>query len=144
MTRRDQIGISLIELILFVVIVSIGVTAILAVINQTVKSSTDPIIRKQAVALADSILEEILLHAYADPDGSDAGETGRDSYDDVSDYHAQSNSLFNDLPSELASYNIAISITDGTAALGVTAKKIHVTLSRGNDSVSMTGYRASY
>lgn len=144
MTKRYLLGFSLIELIIFVLIVSVGVVGILAVINQSVKSSADPIVRKQAVALADAILEEILLHAYTDPDGSEAGETGRDNYDDVSDYNAQSNSLFTDLPSELASYIISISVTDGSAALGVSAKKVQVIVSRGNDSVSMTGYRASY
>lgn len=144
MTKRDQFGISLIELIIFVIIVSVGVVGILTVINQTVKSSAEPMVRKQAAALADSILEEILLHAYADPDGSEDGETGRDSYDDVSDYHAQSNSLFTDLPSELAGYSIAISVADGSAALGVTAKQVQVTVSRGSESVSMTGYRTNY
>lgn len=144
MTRRAQLGISLIELIIFVMIVSIGIAGILAVINQSVKSSADPIVRKQAAALADSILEEILLQSYADPDGSEAGETGRDNYDDVSDYNAQSNSLFTDLPTELADYLITISVTDGSALLGVTAKQVQVTVSRGNESISMTGYRASY
>lgn len=144
MTKRSQLGISLIELIIFVMIVGIGIAGILAVINQSVKSSADPIIRKQAAALADSVLEEILLQAYADPDGSEAGETGRDNYDDVSDYNAQSNSLFTDLPTELADYLITISVTDGSALLGVTAKQVQVTVSRGNESISMTGYRASY
>ncbi len=59
-----QAGISLIELVIFIVIVSIGVVGILSVMNVTTKSSADPLIRKQALAIAESLLEEIELQAF--------------------------------------------------------------------------------
>ncbi len=145
MNNKYQTGLTLIELIMFIVIVSIGVVGILSVMNQTVKSSADPIVNKQATALADSILEEILLRAYEDPDGlPNVVEAGRDTYDDVDDYDGKSNADFTDLPSELASYVIGIAVTDGSATLGVTAKQITVTITHGTDSISMIGYRAQY
>lgn len=67
MTKRGQQGFTLIEMIMFIVIVGIGVAGILSVFNTSVKSSADPIVRKQAVAIAESLLEEILLNAYCDP-----------------------------------------------------------------------------
>lgn len=67
-----QQGISLIELIMFIVIVSVGIAGILSVMNLTTKASADPLIRKQALAIAESLLEEIALQpfTYCDPDDS--------------------------------------------------------------------------
>lgn len=59
-----QAGISLVELVMFIVIVSVGVVGILSVMNVTTKSSADPMIRKQALAIAESLLEEIELQPF--------------------------------------------------------------------------------
>ncbi len=143
MNSLRQRGFTLIELIIFIVVVGAGLAGILSVMNTVVKSSADPMVRKQAMALADSILEEILQKEYQDPDGV-SGETTRATMDDVVDYNGQSNALFTDLPSNLSSYLIGISVTDGTATLGVTAKKVTVTITHGSEVVSMIGYRANY
>jgi MSHA pilin protein MshD len=144
MTKRRAQGFTLIELLIFIVVVSAGLAGILSVMNTTVKSSADPMVRKQAIALADSILEEVLLMPYADPDGTNLGETGRANWDNVDDYNGKTNADFTDLPSELASYLITIAVGDGSATLGVPARKVTVTIQRGIESVSMTGYRANY
>jgi MSHA pilin protein MshD len=67
---HKQAGISLIELVMFIVIVGVAVVGVLAVMNITTKSSADPIVRKQALAIAESLLEEIELmpFTYCDPD----------------------------------------------------------------------------
>jgi len=147
-------GFTLIELIIFIVVVSAGLAGILQVMNTVVKSSADPMVRKQAMALAESILEEIVLKNYCDPDPGGASApacgshvnkgTNRNIYDNVDDYNGQSNSTFTDLPAELSSYVIGIVVTDGTATLGVAAKKITVTITHGSDVVSMVGYRSNY
>lgn len=64
--RRSQRGISLIELIVFIVILSLGVVGILQVMNQVSASSADPLVRKQAIAAAESLLEEVLLQDFID------------------------------------------------------------------------------
>ena len=56
-----QRGFTLIEVIIFIVVVGAGLAGILAVSTNSVKASADPMVRKQAMALADSILEEIFL-----------------------------------------------------------------------------------
>ena len=144
MIRPRQRGFTLIELIIFIVVIGAGLAGILLVMDTTVKSSADPMVRKQAMALADSILEEIVLKAYADPDGTNAGETGRSTYDNVDDYHGKTNAQFADLPPELASYVIGIVVDDGSAVLGVPARRVKVTITHGSDVISMTGYRANY
>jgi MSHA pilin protein MshD len=111
-----QRGLSLIELILYIVIVGVGVAGILSVYTTTVKSSADPMLRKQAIAIAESLLEEIQSQPFTtcDPDdpnaalgsgctllegiGPEAGEkrlndaTPADDalFDNVNDYHGLS------------------------------------------------------
>ena len=72
--RHRQHGISLIELIIFIIIVSIGVVALLAVFSTTVRKSSDPLIRKQMLAIAESLLEEVQSKpfTYCDPDDANA------------------------------------------------------------------------
>ena len=68
--HHKQRGISLIELIMFIVIVSVALAGILLVMNVTTKGSADPLIHKQALAIAESLLEEVELmpFTYCDPD----------------------------------------------------------------------------
>ncbi len=69
-TLHRQRGISLIELIMFIVIVSVALAGILLVMNTVTKSSADPLIHKQALAIAESLLEEVELMPFTlcDPD----------------------------------------------------------------------------
>jgi MSHA pilin protein MshD len=73
-TRHNQRGISLIELIMFIMIVSVALAGILLVMNVTNKSSADPLVHKQALAIAEALLEEIELmpFTYCDPDDANA------------------------------------------------------------------------
>lgn len=64
--HSKQRGFSLIELIIFIVIISISFTAISLVYISTTRNSADPLIRIKSVELAQSMLEEILLKAYDD------------------------------------------------------------------------------
>jgi MSHA pilin protein MshD len=138
-----QAGFTLVELVIFIVIVAVGVAGILLVMNTVVASSADPMARKQALALAESILEEILQKEYADPDGT-SGETTRATFDDVDDYSGKSNSTFTDLPAKLSSYSISI-VVDAPASLnGVTMKRVRVTVSKSPESITLTGYRGNF
>lgn len=145
MTSAAQRGFTLIELIIFMVVVSAGLAGILSVMNNVTKSSADPMVRKQAMALVDSILEEIVQKEYVDPDGLANGvESGRDTYDDVDDYNGLTQTAFTDFPAELSGYAIAITVAAPASVNGVIMKKVMVTASRGSESISMSGYRANY
>jgi len=69
-----QRGISLIELIMFIVIVGIALAGILLVMNNVSKNSSDPLIHKQSLAIAESLLEEVELmpFTFCDPDDVNA------------------------------------------------------------------------
>jgi len=70
-TQR-QTGLTFIELIIFIVIVSVGIAGILLVINVTVQRSSDPLVQKQAQILAEGLLSEIQTGYFGFCDGADA------------------------------------------------------------------------
>jgi MSHA pilin protein MshD len=67
---RLQRGVSLVELVVFIVIVSTAVVGILKALDNANRSSTDPMVRKQALAIAEALMEEVQLQpfTYCDPD----------------------------------------------------------------------------
>jgi MSHA pilin protein MshD len=72
--RSREHGATLIELIMFIVIISVGLVGILGVMNLTTRASADPLIQKQALAIAEAYLEEVLAapFTYCDPDDAHA------------------------------------------------------------------------
>jgi MSHA pilin protein MshD len=142
-----QTGVTLVELILSMVIISIALTGIFSVINLTVSHSADPIVEHQALAIAESYLEEILLQAFTDPNGTEAGET-RASYDDVSDYsglsHADVQNQQGGPVSLLSAYKVSVAVVDQTV-VGLAAKEITVTVSGpGVSGLALVGYKFNY
>ncbi|MGH8737002.1 MAG: type IV pilus modification PilV family protein [Burkholderiales bacterium] len=62
-SHREQ-GLSLIEVVVFIVVLALGVTAVTILFNQLTRSSVDPVVRKQALAIANSLMEEIELQPF--------------------------------------------------------------------------------
>ena len=145
MTRAASRGFSLIELVVFIVVVAVGLAGVLSVMDRSASASADPMVRKQVVALAESVLEEALQKEFADPDGVD-GETTRQTFDNVADYNGKTQAIFTDWPTGLSTYQVTIAVVDSTLGSGTTtaAKKVTVTVSGGGQSISLTGYRANY
>lgn len=152
--HRRQAGLSLIELVLFIVIVSVGLAGLLNVIALTTRGSADPMVRKQALAVAESLLEEIQLKDFANPAGGFIGpatQANRPLFDDVGDYSGfATTGVFNPggaaVPG-LAGYNVAVAVA-GTALGGIAAADstlitVSVTAPNG-EVVALSGYRANY
>jgi len=76
--RGRQGGATLIELVMFVIIVGVAVAGILAVYTNTVRYSADPMTRKQMLSIAEAMLEEASLmpFTFCDPDDVDAATAG--------------------------------------------------------------------
>ena len=70
-----QRGVTLIELIVFIVIVSVGVIGVLSTFGPSLRGSVEPMRQKQLTAVAESLLNEILHQpfTYCDPDDPKAG-----------------------------------------------------------------------
>jgi len=148
-TPYQQTGITLIELIISMVIISIALAGIFSVINLTVSHSADPVVEYQAIAIAESYLEEILLHAYSDPN---TGTTKtRDLYDNVDDYNGlKDNTGVRDqqgtLIAMLQTYHVAVSVAAPIDVSGVLAKVITITVTepRLPASLILIGYKFNY
>jgi len=67
-----QAGVSLVELIMFIVIVGIGLAGITGTYNIVVRNSADPMVRKQALVIAESLLLEIEQQPFTWCDPQDA------------------------------------------------------------------------
>jgi MSHA pilin protein MshD len=150
-------GISMIELLMFIIIVSVGIVGILTVTRYTTSHSADPLVRKQALAIAESLLEEIELSEFSDPGfGTCNLCANRALFDDVRDYNGYtSTGIFTvdgTAVTGLGSYNIlpAVQVTAvntnelGSVPAGGGWKiTVHVTDPTGQVT-TLTGYRTAY
>ena len=156
-TINLQRGISLIELIMFIVIISIAVAGILLVMNKVIGHSADTLVRKQALAIADSFLEEIQLQDMSGVNvSSGSANADRRTFDNVFNYHNYSTTGgFKTMDGTtvvlgLSGYNVAsVQVIPIPTALGnipalsASAVMITVTVSDpNNQTLAVTGYRA--
>lgn len=67
-----QRGVTLIELIMFIVIIGAALAGLLQVLNFTTKNSADPVRQKQALMIAEGLLEEVRLAGFTWCDPTDS------------------------------------------------------------------------
>ena len=147
--QLSQSGFTLVELIVSIVVIAVAVTGVLLAVQFSTRHSADPMIRQQAVAIADAYMEEIMLQPYEDPGGSDSG---RSTYDDVFDYNGTTDKPPKDQTgsklSELENYEVTVEVNDATdfGPDDTTAAQIEVTVENDAADVSftLTGYKAKY
>lgn len=67
-------GVTLVELIVFIVIVGVALAGLFAAFNTMTAGSADPQVRKQVLAIAESLMDEVSLMpiTYCDPDDAAA------------------------------------------------------------------------
>lgn len=70
MRRTNQIGATLIEMVIFIIVVGVATAGILSALSNSVRGSADPMLHKQGLAIAEALLAEIEQQAfsYCDPD----------------------------------------------------------------------------
>lgn len=68
--KRLHSGVTLVELVMFIVIVSSAVAGILLVMSVSTQRSADPLLRKQALDIAESLMDEVYMHpvTFCDPE----------------------------------------------------------------------------
>ncbi len=115
---------SLIELVVAIVVVAICLTGAFALVDTTVRRSVDPMLERQATAIAEAYLEEILQQAYHDPDDATVcpdPEPDRTLFDNVCDYDglldAGARSQGGSAVAGLEGYRVRVDV-DRTATLG--------------------------
>lgn len=150
--RLRQRGVTLVELVVAIVVVGIAAGGVLLVFAETVRHSADPMLRQQALAVAEAYLDEILARPAADPDGSSAGES-RATFDDVMDYHGLADApprtqdgavldLDADGQPDLAGYEVTVSVDPAASLGGVTLARVDVRVRHPPQvDVLLSGYR---
>lgn len=95
-SRHCSAGFTLIELIMFIVIVSASLAGVLSVLNTVTAKSADPLIRKQMITIAESLMDEVRMRSFkycttgslagcANPVFGNEGKT-RATYDYIGNY----------------------------------------------------------
>jgi len=155
-----QRGLTMIELIVFIVVISIALVALLHVLGLTSRHSADPLRRKQALMLAEAMLEEVQLarFTYCDPtsDNADTAESSADCtipeafgrnapepagsrpYDNINDYVAAAGTptlAFNNAAGRLADVNgTPLELAGYTVRLTITPEALGGIASGGNSA----------
>jgi MSHA pilin protein MshD len=151
MTMCRQAGTTLIELVIAIVIISIAASTVLMALSTNVASSADPMVRHQAVAIAEAYLEEIALKSFVDPDGVD-GEGSRDLYDDVDDYDGLvdngARNQFDTAIADLSDYTVSVAVTASSALPSIASTDLYlisVTITHSaNINFTVSAYRANF
>lgn len=158
--RRRSAGISLVELVVAIVVVSIALGGTLLVMNQTTRHSADPMIQIQAVAIAEAYLEEILLLSFIDPDldplmgpTCPPPEASRPLFDNVCDYSNLDDAGARDQEDAavpgLEAYRVRVAVDTAANLNGLSGTdevvRVDVRVSHpANVDVTLSGYRTRY
>jgi MSHA pilin protein MshD len=154
-----QRGATLIELVITIVIISISVAAVLTTLSNMTAHSADPMIEAQAVAIAESYLEEIMLKSYLDPTTGTvcpaAPPGGRSVYDNICDYSGlpvgapQDQTGAAPLGLNLTGYTVSVTVNQAATLNNLSGSgqvlrvDVHVTYGAIVD-ITLSGYRTSY
>ena len=145
MRRR---GFTLIEAILAIVVIGVGMTGLMSSVSVVSRNSADPVVRKQMLAIAQEMLEEIQLKPYAAAANAAPTGCGRDTYNDLLDYNGYSStgicSIDGVVIPALAKFNASVSVAAGTVGGVGAARRIVVSVSLGNDSLQLVGWRTDF
>lgn len=152
--RRLNSGFTLIELIIAIVVVGAGVTAIFSLTTQAARQGTDPMTYKQSLALVESYMEEIRGKRFSTgtcPSVPSSNVRANYSYvchydtsgADVAVADQQGNSLL-----DWSQYTVRVTVSN-TAFNGISssnAQKIVVLVKHAisNTSVSLTSYKTNF
>jgi MSHA pilin protein MshD len=158
-SRYRPRGVTLLELVIAIVIISIAVTGALTVFVLTSRGSAEPMVQEQAQLIAEAYLDEILLKKFYDPDTGSvcpAKEASRANYDNVCDYDGISSEVptnqFGNAIGGLTDYAVSVSVVNNGVTLGginntgaIRVLRVDVTVTgQGGASVTLSGYRTNY
>lgn len=149
--RRRMAGVTLVELIVAIVIVGIALAGLVAAYTRASIASADPVVTQQMLAIAESMMEEVMLKPFASGDGGSAPGATRAQYDDINDYANYTLQGVTDADGNaiagLGRYQVSVTVaplaTDLPGVATGNARRINVMVSHGSDSLTLSGWRTS-
>ena len=96
---RKQRGLTLIELIISIVVLSVTAVSLMMLVSRMAVSSADPMVKTQAVSLIQAYQEKLLSLPLKDPQGEAADgpeEASAVNYDDVTDYYRSASPFYSE------------------------------------------------
>ena len=143
-----QRGFTLPEAILAIVVLGVGLAGVLLAFSTVGRNSADPVLRKQAAAIAQELMEEITLKPYTAAANTAPAGCARDTSNDISDYHGYSSTGICTVDgvaiAALAKFNLSVSVAAGTLSGVAAARKITVTVTQGGESLALVSWRTDY
>lgn len=144
-------GFTLVEMLLAIVIIGIGVAGVLTAFSSTVKNSTDPVVSKQLLAIAEEMIEEVELKPFKSCIAKSGAGCARAGFSQIADYNDYTTTnkicdIDGDPIAALNGYSVLVK-TEAVAIGGVSsssALRITVTASRGPDSIALVSWRTKY
>jgi len=162
---QSEQGFTLIELIVFIVVISLALTGLFSVFNQSMLNSIDPIIRVRALELAQSKLDEVLVRKFAEntpaggvpacgsfdfrppplfvqaPCTAIQGVVADPARDDVGDYNGENTAD--------GGYAIAVVVSEQGTELGLAsdglARRVTVTVTMPDaETLTLSGYKVNF
>lgn len=148
-SRRRARGMTLIELVIAILILGVGLAGVLLAYSTVTRGSSDPVVRKQLLSIAEEMLEEIQLKPYAAAANAAAGGCARTTWNDLMDYHGYTTinqvcTIDGTPVATLAGYSLRVTVQAATFGGLSAARRIDVTVSRGSDQLTLTGWRLDY
>ena len=145
---NKQNGMTLIELVLAIVIIGVGLAGVLAAFNVSVRASADPMIRKQMLAIAEEMSEEITLKPITSAANALPVACARNTFNDILDYNGYAAANVCDIDGTLlptlAGYSVAVAVSNVNLNAGVPALRIVVTISHSTGTLTLTSYRTNW
>ena len=147
--RRTQRGMTLIEIVLAIVILGVGLAGVLLAFSTVTRGSADPVVAQQMLAIAEEMLEEIELKPYAAAANTAPAACARNTYNDVLDYNGYATSgqvctIDGSAIPSLAGYSVRVQVQAGVLVGVGAARRIDVTVTRGTNSLTLTGWRTDF
>ena len=154
---EKNLGVTLIETLVFMVVVSIALGALVKVFSSAVSDSVDPVVRTRALEIAQAQLDEILSRKFDEntPSGGVpacnstagipcAGIVADTDFDDVGDFHF--------MPPDTSHPNHTVSVTvveagdELSSVVGnANARRITVTVTvPGSSNIQLSAYKVNF
>lgn len=151
-----QGGISLIELVVFIVVIAVGLSAMVAAINYHTINSVDPVVQLRALECAQAKLDEIITRRFDENSATGGvpacgsaetnalacqGVSADADFDDVGDFNGQ-------IDTSKTACTVSVTVVNDGAALGLAndqARRITVeAISPTNGRAVLSTYRTNF